>query len=75
MQGPQRQEGVYNKMPESNFRGGRITEDMLLIMRALTDEMKTTVVDTLTNCEKSFSLAQSRQFPPSGLAASSARII
>jgi hypothetical protein len=62
-------------MPESNFRGGRISEDMLFFMRALTDEMKTTVVDTLTNCEKSFSLAQSRQFPPLDFAASSARKI
>jgi len=62
-------------MPESNFRGGRISEDMLFIIRKLTDEMKTTVVDTITNCEKSFSLAQSRQFPHLGLAASSAGII
>jgi hypothetical protein len=61
-------------MPEPNFRGGRISEDILFIMRALTNEMKTTVVDTLTNCEKSFSLAQSRQFPRLDLADSSAGV-
>jgi hypothetical protein len=59
-------------MPEANFRGARVSEDMLFILRALTDEMKTTVVDTITNCEKSFSLAQSRQFPQPDLAATSA---
>lgn len=40
-------------------------------MRVFTDEMKATVVETLTNCEKSFSIAQSRQFPPGSLAAPS----
>ena len=71
MQDPPRQEG---EMPEPNFQGARISEDILLIMRAMADEMKTTVVDTITKCDKSFSLAQSRQFPHLDLAASSAGV-
>jgi hypothetical protein len=62
-------------MHETNIHGGRISEDMLFILRALADEVKTTVVDTLNNIDKSFSVAQSRQFPPHNLAASSAAFL
>lgn len=46
-----------SRMQESQISGGRISEEMMFILRALADEVKTTVVDTLkTNLDKSASI-------------------
>ena len=76
MQDQSRREEVIPRMmpgPVVDFHGAQIPQEMLSILRALTDEVKTTVVDTITSCEKSFSFAQSRQNTLNELAISAAR--